>query len=249
MKSLRHGIGPSGAQGGEQRQQMLFAGVRPDALGAVLAVVQQAVQIALRQVFGQPIGKHLHIGRCAVALHAGQAQIAQVVGHVARAHDPNILRRQTGQRLTDAVGVGRAGVALHRQGNHRHIGIGKHLAQGNPGAMVQATLCIGLHLKAMGLQGGDHFARRLRAAGGRVVDVVQRTREAIKVVNGLKLRGQAHGGQGRFPMWADHHNRAWRRQLLRHLAHGRTCGARVQGERGGAMRHKQDIAQGGGGGQ
>jgi len=62
---------------------------------------------------------------------------------------------------------------------------GKHLAQGNPSAVVQAALGVLLHRKAVGLQRGHHLLGGLGAASGGVAQVVQAGIEATKVVDGL----------------------------------------------------------------
>ena len=121
---------------------------------------------------------------------------------------------------------------------------GKHLAQGNPSAVVQAALGVLLHRKAVGLQRGHHLLGGLGAAGGGVAQVVQAGVKATKVVNGVELGGRAHGGHHSVPMRADHHNRARRGQALRQLRHGRTGSAGVQGKSGRAVGHKKNLAGG-----
>ena len=140
--------------------------------------------------------------------------------------------------------MGGACMALHRQGNHWHIGVREHVAQRNPGAMIESALRIGFNLKALGLQGLNHCVRHLRATDGWVAQVVQGGGKTVEVVDGFGLRRQAHGGQRGFPVGADYHNGARCCQLLCDLAHGCARSTGVQGKHGRSMGYKKHVAQG-----
>ena len=81
------------AQGGEQRQQMLVGGVCVLA-SCLLAVVEQCVHIALDHVGVNPVGKLMHIRWRGTALHAHHHEVTQVVRHIARADDQDVLLGQ-----------------------------------------------------------------------------------------------------------------------------------------------------------
>ena len=242
-------ISPRSAQRGEQRQQMFVARVCTLARG-LLPVVQQSGHIALHHVGVDPVGKFLHISGCGAALHAHSHEVAQVVRHIARGHDQDVLFGQRCQRLAHTQGVGRAQMALDRQRDDRDIGIREHLAQGCPGTVVQTALCVLQGRQACGLQGGHHLRGSFGAAGGGVLHLVQAGVKTTEVVDGFGSGGKAHGGRSGLPVGADHHDGAGCAQRGHQFAHGRTRSAGAQGKHGGAVGHKQDRAWGGhGGGQ
>ena len=154
------------------------------------------------------------------------------------------MLRQISQGLANAVGVLRPQMRLHRQGNDRDVGVGKHLPQRNPGTVVQAALGVLLHGKAVGLQGCHHLLRGFRAAGGGVAQFVQARIEAAKVVNGFQLRRCADRRHRSFPMGAHHHNGARCAVRVHQLAHGRARSTGLQGKSGRAVGHKENVAVG-----
>jgi len=142
--------------------------------------------------------------------------------------------------LAHAVGVGWAAVVLDGQGHHGHVGVGEHLPQRDPGAMVQTASRVGVGGQASRLQRRHDLHAHFGAAGGGVLDLEEAGVKAAEVMDGVESGSDADGGHAGFPVGANDHNRARRGQLFCELTHGGAGRAGLQGKHGGAMGHEED---------
>ncbi|MDV7391438.1 hypothetical protein RZS08_08805, partial [Arthrospira platensis SPKY1] len=108
------GMIAGGAQGDEQRQQVLLAWMSARRLGGLVAIVQHRGGVARRQTLAKPVGKAAHVGRCVGgAATRSEAEIGEVVGEVARTHDEDAARCQWRQAAPELPGGLRSAVALN----------------------------------------------------------------------------------------------------------------------------------------
>ena len=165
-------------------------------------------------------------------------ELAQVVHDPARAEHEHafVSQRREGAAECDVV----RGIAarLDRELDHRHAGAGDHEPQGHPAAVVEAALRV-THGResAAREQRGDALGEG-RIAWRLVADVVERTREAVEVVDRHEALRGGDRGRGRVPMSRDRDDRT-RREGSSQLAEGAGDGVVLEGEGGRAVRQEK----------
>jgi hypothetical protein len=91
---------------------------------------------------------------------------------IARPDHQKSLRTQRRQRLPQLIRTLHAQAALQGQRYHRYIGIGVHLSQGYPGAVVQTLRRRFVHRETSTVQHLNYLTRCLRAARRRVMNLI-----------------------------------------------------------------------------
>ena len=149
---------------------------------------------------------------CGIKLVAGRRarrvvplDLAQVVHHVAASqhHEPLVTQRR--KATPQVVGVAGVGQAVHRELHHRHVGLGEHVVERSPDAVIDTPGVVHLHVAAKEL---SHARGELGAAGRAILDRVELRRKTVHVVH-LARRGIAlHERPSREPVGRDGKNRA-----------------------------------------
>jgi hypothetical protein len=160
------------------------------------------------------------------------------VRQVARADDQHPLLRERRKRAPDADVVLGAERRLHRNLHYRHVRLRIHVQQGRPGAMVQAA--DGFLLRAERLQQFDRARSQCGRAGRRILDLVQRLREAVEIVDRLRFRRPRNRGRIGFPMRRGDEDRFGLRQLARDALPDRAHRPRLQRVHRRAVREEED---------
>ena len=125
-----------------------------------------------------------------------ETHLVEVVGEAARPDDEHPLVGQRRQGLTEGIGL--RTIETRGQGHlkHRHVGLGKQIGHGHPGAMIQPALRIAIGRPARRAQHLDGTRCQRRMAWGRVVQLIKKLRKSAKVVHRL---GRLRGVHARFP--------------------------------------------------
>ena len=143
----------------------------------------------------------------------------QVMHHVAARHQHDAFITQGCQLAPHLQMPGRRFSAVDAQLNHRDIRVRIHFNQHAPGAMVKAPgFFIQRHRDRC--QQLYQLLRQLRRAGGRIMRVVQRLREAAKIMNGFWRFHGGHAGPTGKPVCRHHHDRFRTRQRLAKMTPG-----------------------------
>ena len=161
------------------------------------------------------------------------------MGDVAGGDDEKSLLPQRRERAAEAQSAGRAVARLDRQGDHRHVGVGKHETQWHPGAVIEATHGIERDRQSGMGQGCGHLPGGLRATRRGVPDCVQLGGEPAEVVDRLHLRGQPDGRDGGSPVRADSDDGPRGRQAPGQAPERGSCSTGLQGEGRRAVRNEQ----------
>jgi ketosteroid isomerase-like protein len=128
------------------------------------------------------------------------------VHHVAARGDEHATLAQRGQRRAerDVVGVGLGRV--DRQLDDGDVGLGEHVGEHRPGAVVEAPAVVVLpdpdRRRDLGHLGGE-----LGRAGGGVLEREQLVGEAVEVVDGPRALHGRHRGSVDVPVGRDHQDR------------------------------------------
>ena len=131
--------------------------------------------------------------------------LAQVVHHVAAPQHHKPLVAQRCKATSQVIGVAGVGQAVHRELHHRHVGLGEHVVERSPDAVIDAPGVVHFHVAAQEL---PHASGKLGAAGRAILDRVELRRETVHVVH-LTRRGVAlHERSSREPVGRDGENRA-----------------------------------------
>ena len=178
----------------------------------------------------------------------GALQRAQVVHHIAAAHNQHAAIAQGAQLLAQGVMLGRRAAVVHAQLHHGDRGVGEHGFEHAPRAVVQAPLVL-VHAQRLLVVWLVQIGRQLqghgRGTGRGVLLVKQLLRKTAKVVDGL---GLGHAGEQCVPLRepvgrdAQHQLRALylREQFLPQLLPAAAIGVVFDGVHGAAVAQKQD---------
>jgi hypothetical protein len=134
------------------------------------------------------------------------------------------IRTPPGQRLqqtAEPVVCFGIGLGHNRELDHRNVGCRVHEAQRRPGAVIQSALPVDLDA---GNTLGD-FRRQVGRTGRQVVELIERRREAVEIVNRRWCSCGADSRRSRVPVRGDGENRARSRQ--------RSCASACQAGRRG----------------
>ena len=146
---------------------------------------QQGIHVVGGQALLHPADERPHVGRFLAVLVT--AEIMQVVGDAARAHQQHALFAQRCQRPAQRQLVGRAQLRLQRQRHHRDGSVREQEAQRHPGAVIQPAAGIQARRQAGIQQQLLHLGRQLRRTRCRVLQAIQRLREAAEIMDRLRI--------------------------------------------------------------
>ena len=118
---------------------------------------------------------------------------AEVVHDVATADDEHVAIAQRGQRPTEIEVVLQRLHRVDRQLHDRHVGVGEHVGEHAPGAVVEAPAVVILP-DPRRLDGLGDLTRQVGQAGRRVVEGEQLGREAVEVVDRARRGHRRHRG-------------------------------------------------------
>ncbi len=162
--------------------------------GRPLAVMDQRVVIARPDRRVHPVCKVARPVRLRRVWIAA-VQAPQIVDEAARTHHQHALATQRRQRPPQRDVMRHAQMRLHRDLHHRNVMGRIHQQQRHPGAMIQATRRV---------DGGAgqrrHLVAERRIARRGIAQIVQRLREALKIMDGAVHGYLGDGGRGGFPV-------------------------------------------------
>ncbi len=144
---------------------------------------------------------------------------AQVVHHVAARHQHDAFIAQAGQLTAHLKMPRRRFGAVDAQLHHRDIRLRVHFDQHAPGTVVKAPGFFVQRHRYRSQQLNQPL-REFRGTWRRVMGIVQRLREAAKVMNGLRRFHRRHPRATGKPVRGDHDNRFRARQRLAQVLPG-----------------------------
>ena len=127
----------------------------------------------------------------------------QVVHHVAAAHDEVALAAQWSQKLPYLVALARCDNTIDRELHDGNVGIGKHMHEWRPRAVVDAPSVVDHRAKLLDAE--DSIAQ-LGTALDRIFHFVESTREAVHIVDLLGLFRALDEVEVLVPMSRNHQN-------------------------------------------
>ena len=128
--------------------------------------------------------------------------------------DQHVLVAERRERLTDAIMPARIAHRLHRKLRHFHIGFRVEGFERHPGAVIEAVFGIAARRNVRLVQQIEHALGERRRARRGIADLIELRREAVEIVDRLRLLGGRDQRQIREPMRRDRQHRVRPRQAL-----------------------------------
>ena len=145
---------------------------------------------------------------------AGVRTLAQVVHHVTRPDDQHALLAERAQPFGKLVMERRRAAVIDAELQHRAVGVGEHVLQHEPGAVIEAPLGIGLDGNLAVQRGGD-VARDCGTSRRWIPEFVQLPGEPVHVVIHLRrFAGSYERAAFGDPVRRNHQDRGRSRQRL-----------------------------------
>src|SRR4051812_9838565 len=136
IDTFRFVVVPRGAEREEKRQEMLVGRMRARAMGRARAIVGKRFDVMRLQPLAHPFAE---LARVRLLLSRAAHPVTQVVRHMARADDEDIVLLQLAQRAPERQMMARPELGLQRHLHHRYVGVRVHVKERRPSAVVEAA--------------------------------------------------------------------------------------------------------------